>query len=397
MRLRLECDGGSRGNPGTAGAGSSIVDATSAVRGEKQELAAQWEYIAKATNNVAEYHGLVNGLQLAAEVASKLGEECSAVELDVFMDSKLIVEQMSGRWKIKHPDMKPLAAQAKELGAEFASISYTWVPRAQNKRADELANRAMDDGESGLWFDAGLGGAGDDPKAQEPEEQDNNTQDNKPVTASQWHGGSRPARFLLLRHGQTQMSVDGQYSGLSDPELTEFGRWQAERAAEFIAERGGIAAIVSSPLVRAKQTAAAVAQALGMENNAVEIDERLIEMDFGHWEGRAFSEVRQDHPEEQEACFADVCKAPRGGESPEQVYQRVTALIDDLTEKYDGRNVLLVSHVTPIKSALRYAMRAGGEIYRTVHLDLASLSIAEFYGNGATLVRTVNDTHYLNQ
>ncbi|MGV0409650.1 bifunctional RNase H/acid phosphatase [Corynebacterium resistens] len=382
MRLRLECDGGSRGNPGVAGAGSSIVDAASAVRGDKQELAAQWEHLAKATNNVAEYHGLVNGLKLAAEVASKKGEKPSDVELDVFMDSKLIVEQMSGRWKIKHPDMKPLAAKAQELGAVFAAVNYTWVPRAQNKRADELANRAMDDGEGGLWFDASL-------DQEKPKTTSTTAQ-------SSWHGGARPARFLLLRHGQTQMSVDGQFSGLSDPELTGYGQWQADRAAEFIARRGEIATIVSSPLKRATQTADAVARALRMGDGAVEVEERLIEMDFGHWEGREFKEVRESHPEEHEACFSDPCQAPKGGESPEQVYRRVSELIDELAEKYQGRNVLLVSHVTPIKSVLRYAMCAGGEIYRTIHLDLASLSIAEFYPGGASLVRTVNNTHYLN-
>ena len=434
MRLRLECDGGSRGNPGIAGAGSSIVDAASAVHGDKHELAARWEYLAKATNNVAEYHGLVNGLKLAGEVASKQGATLSAVELDVFMDSKLIVEQMNGRWKIKHPDMKPLAAEAKKLGGQFASISYIWVPRAQNKRADELANRAMDDREGGLWFDAMLGseeqnstggaaeseltvnqetgheGAEQDvqtddknePQAgdkNEPRTEDaaqpgtKNTTKNTPVAS--WHGGARPTRLLLLRHGQTPMSVEGQYSGLSDPELTEFGHWQAQRAAEFIARRGGIAAVVCSPLTRTKQTASAVVQALGLEESAVITDKRLIEMDFGHWEGRTFREVREEHSEEQAACFADATKAPQGGESPEQVYSRVREAIDELAEKHPGQNVLVVSHVTPIKSALRHAMGAGGEIYRTVHLDLASLSIAEFYESGATLVRAVNDTHYL--
>ena len=212
-------------------------------------MAAQWEHLDKATNNVAEYHGLVNGLKLAAEVASKQGEKPSDVELDVFMDSKLIVEQMSGRWKIKHPDMKPLAAKAQELGAVFAAVNYTWVPRAQNKRADELANRAMDDGEGGLWFDASL-------DQEKPKTTSTTAQ-------SSWHGGARRS-ILLLRHGQTQMSVDGQFSGLSNPELTGYGQWQADRVAEFIARRGEIATIVSSPLKRATQTADAVARALRM-------------------------------------------------------------------------------------------------------------------------------------
>lgn len=152
LRLRVECDGGSRGNPGRAGAGSSVYLAASAVRGQPEELAAEWEFIRKATNNVAEYHGLLNGLKLAIQVAVARGVSTERLTIDVFMDSKLIVEQMCGRWKIKHADMKPLAAQAKELVNRCAKVNFTWVPRAQNKRADQLANRAMDDGESGQWF-----------------------------------------------------------------------------------------------------------------------------------------------------------------------------------------------------------------------------------------------------
>ena len=108
MRLDVECDGGSRGNPGIAGCGSSVLDGD-------QEVAARWEFIAKATNNVAEYQGLINALELAIEVAKMRGAAPSELEIQVRMDSKLVVEQMSGRWKIKHPDMKPLAARVLSL------------------------------------------------------------------------------------------------------------------------------------------------------------------------------------------------------------------------------------------------------------------------------------------
>ena len=116
MRLDVECDGGSRGNPGIAGCGSSVLDGD-------QEVAARWEFIAKATNNVAEYQGLINALELAIEVAKMRGAAPSELEIQVRMDSKLVVEQMSGRWKIKHPDMKPLAARVKELEAILAKPS----------------------------------------------------------------------------------------------------------------------------------------------------------------------------------------------------------------------------------------------------------------------------------
>ena len=134
----VEADGGSRGNPGPAGYGALVRDADTGV-----VLAERSESLGVATNNVAEYNGLIAGLRAAAEIAA--GAEAE-VEVEVRMDSRLVVEQMSGRWKIKHPDMKPLAAAATEAARPFARVSYTWVPRERNKDADRLANEAMDRG-----------------------------------------------------------------------------------------------------------------------------------------------------------------------------------------------------------------------------------------------------------
>lgn len=132
----VEADGGSRGNPGPAGYGSVVLDATT---GETLVEAA--EYIGVATNNVAEYRGLLAGLRAAHELDP-------SAKVHVRMDSKLVVEQMSGRWKIKHPDMKPLATQAaRVLPAD--QVTYEWIPREQNKHADRLANEAMDAGKRG--------------------------------------------------------------------------------------------------------------------------------------------------------------------------------------------------------------------------------------------------------
>lgn len=132
----VEADGGSRGNPGPAGYGSVVLDP---VTGET--LAERAEYIGVATNNVAEYKGLIAGLKAAREL------DPAAVVL-VRMDSKLVVEQMSGRWKIKHPDMKPLAAEAAKVMPR-AQVTYEWIPREKNKHADRLANEAMDAGKRG--------------------------------------------------------------------------------------------------------------------------------------------------------------------------------------------------------------------------------------------------------
>ncbi len=129
-RLVVEADGGSRGNPGPAAYGALVRDADSG-----ETLAAEGLTIGRATNNVAEYSGLIAGLEMARAVDA-------AAPVEVRMDSKLVIEQMAGRWKIKHPDMKPLAMRASELRPR--RVVWTWVPRAENKRADALVNSALD-------------------------------------------------------------------------------------------------------------------------------------------------------------------------------------------------------------------------------------------------------------
>ncbi len=126
----VEADGGSRGNPGPAAYGAVLRDAAS---GDLLGVAAQT--IGTATNNVAEYRGLIAGLQLAASLAPD-------ARVEVRMDSRLVVEQMAGRWKIKHPAMRPLAVAARALARQV--VSWTWIPREQNKAADTLVNEALD-------------------------------------------------------------------------------------------------------------------------------------------------------------------------------------------------------------------------------------------------------------
>ena len=131
----IEADGGSRGNPGPAAYGAVLKDADTG-----EVIAEEGTRIGVASNNVAEYSGLIAGLEAALELG--------ATAVTVRMDSKLVVEQMSGRWKIKHPDMKPLAREASRL-APFGT-TYTWVPREQNRHADRLANEALDGTRSGV-------------------------------------------------------------------------------------------------------------------------------------------------------------------------------------------------------------------------------------------------------
>lgn len=205
-----------------------------------------------------------------------------------------------------------------------------------------------------------------------------------------------PVRVLLLRHGQTEMSAAGVFSGRSDPDLTDLGVEQARRAASCLAARQdageGIDRIISSPLARTRQTAAAVADRLGLD---VEVDDNLIETDFGEWEGLTFDEVHRRWPDEHAAWVGDTTVPTVGGESMAAVERRCGDLVQGLEQGLAGpRTVLLVSHVSPIKAILRRALQVPATMYSTLHLDLAGLSNVEFYPDHS-VVRGVNDTHHL--
>jgi ribonuclease HI len=130
-RLVVEADGGSRGNPGPAAYGALVRDPQTGL-----VLAEDAKYLGETTNNVAEYSGLVAGLTMAKAIDP-------GAQVEARMDSKLVVEQMSGRWKIKHDDMRRLALQARAIFPRD-QVTYQWVPRAENSAADRLANLAMD-------------------------------------------------------------------------------------------------------------------------------------------------------------------------------------------------------------------------------------------------------------
>ena len=132
LRVIVEADGGSRGNPGPAGYGAVVKEAATG-----EILLERYASLGVSTNNVAEYSGLIAGLRAALEL--------NATQVDVRMDSKLVVEQMSGRWQIKNPGLRPLAAEAAVLVDRFAAVTFEWVPRERNRVADALANRAMDE------------------------------------------------------------------------------------------------------------------------------------------------------------------------------------------------------------------------------------------------------------
>ena len=137
MKFSIYGDGGSRGNPGPAGSGAIVRDENG------ETVLTVSEFLGTATNNVAEYTAILRGLE---SLLSHLGTEAKEAEVQVRMDSMLVVKQMRGEWKLKHPGLKPLAARVGELVREFRSVSFEHVYRESNKDADRLANEAMDKG-----------------------------------------------------------------------------------------------------------------------------------------------------------------------------------------------------------------------------------------------------------
>ncbi|MBK3571262.1 bifunctional RNase H/acid phosphatase [Streptomyces sp. MBT62] len=379
----VEADGGSRGNPGPAGYGSVVIDATT---GETLVEAA--EYIGVTTNNVAEYRGLIAGLRAAHTLDP-------AARIHVRMDSKLVVEQMSGRWKIKHPDMKPLAAEA---GSVFPvdQVTYEWIPREKNKHADRLANQAMD----GAQPIQGRGELRDQPPPAATvttDRTDVRAALNVAAPSPGWAPAdmTAPATFVLLRHGETPLTPQKRFSGSggTNPSLSPVGQDQAARAATALAARGTIQHIVASPLTRTRETAAAVADRLGLD---VTIEEGLRETDFGAWEGLTFGEVRERYPDDLTTWLGDPAAQPTGGgESFAATATRIAATRDKLIAAYAGRTVLLVTHVTPIKTFVQLALGAPPEALFRMELSAASLSAVAYYADGNASVRLFNDTSHL--
>jgi probable phosphoglycerate mutase len=359
LRVIVEADGGARGNPGPAGYGALVREAATG-----EVLLELGQSLGVATNNVAEYNGLIAGLRAAADLG--------AVDVEVRMDSRLVVEQMAGRWQIKHPGLRPLAAQAASLVARFETVRFVWVPREQNRAADALANAAMD-------------GKLDDVASQI-----------EPTPAATWapRADAGAARLVLVRHGRTVMTAQRRYSGRGDVDLSPEGEAEARAVAARLRLLVGAdgAAVVSSPLTRCRRTAQAIADALGRD---VEVDEAFVECDFGAWEGLTFADVKKGWPDELAAWLADIHVAPPGGESFAAVADRVRPAVQRLAAAYPGAAVVVVSHVTPIKLVLRDVLGASDTLLHRLFLDAAGISIVDIWPDGGIAVRTINDTAHL--
>ena len=367
----IEADGGSRGNPGPSAYGAVLKDAATG-----ETIAERGETIGIATNNVAEYRGLIAGLELYRE-------HTPGAALEVRMDSRLVVEQMSGTWKIKHPDMKPLAMEARRLAP--AGTTFTWVPRERNAHADRLANEALD----GLRDAGGLVSTGSTTGRGTGSTTGRGTgstteQETPSLSDAEYRGwsggGTAPTTFLLVRHGVTDHTNDKRFSGglaSSNPGLNDEGRAQVRATAEWLAPVAeGIDAIVTSPVRRTRESAEILGEVLGFE---VGVEEGLAEMEFGAWDGLTYTEVRDKFPDEVRTWLGNLDHAPGGGESFREVEKRVLAGRDRLLEEHDGRTVLVVSHVTPIKSLVADALGAPLESLYRMELSPASVTVVSYY------------------
>jgi broad specificity phosphatase PhoE/ribonuclease HI len=371
LRVTVEADGGSRGNPGPAGYGAVVRETATG-----EILLERYASLGMNTNNVAEYSGLIAGLTAALELG--------ATHVDVRMDSKLVVEQMSGRWQIKNPGLRPLAAQAATLIGRFQAVTFDWIPRERNKAADALANRAMDEA-AGKPVRETVTPEIITPGKAEP----------KPARRT-WAPPSLDdaTRLILVRHGETVFTEQGRYSGRGDVPLSERGAAQAMAAAGRVAGISrDVAAVVTSPLSRCTRTAEFIAAEVGGVDVTVMPD--LIECDFGEWEGLTFAEAQERSPAAMDAWLASASVAPPGGESFEAVAKRAQAAVGTLLSAYPSQVVVIVSHVSPIKLILRDALAAGDDFLHRLFLDAAGVSTMDLWPDGGVAVRSVNETAHL--
>jgi probable phosphoglycerate mutase len=201
---------------------------------------------------------------------------------------------------------------------------------------------------------------------------------------------STRTRLVLVRHGATEHSAEARFSGRNDLPLTDAGRTQAARLAAR--DFGTVAAVVSSPLRRAVETAEVIATGLGLP---VEIVDDLVETDFGVWEGLTFAEAAATDPDVMRRWHGAPDVAPPGGESFVEVGTRVERARSELTSTYPDSTVIVVTHVTPIKLLVCSALGAPPVAMFRLYLDTASVSVVDYYADGNVSVRLVNDAGHL--
>jgi len=196
--------------------------------------------------------------------------------------------------------------------------------------------------------------------------------------------------IFFVRHGETALNRDGRLQGRIDLELSERGAEQVARVAERFAA-DSVARVYTSPLRRARQTAAAIAAVCGA---GVEVDDRLVELDYGEWDGKPLTEMRTP---KGEFWFADPTFAPPGGESLVDVTVRVEAFCRDRLRPDGDERIVAVSHVSPIKAAVIWALGVDERVTLRMQLGLSSITTIGARPNGAPYLVAFNDSAHLER
>lgn len=365
----LYADGASRGNPGPASYGCVLFDQ------DMQVIAEMGENLGIRTNNYAEYQGVIAGLRYLQE--QKLGPQ-----ITIRMDSKLVIEQLAGRWKIKHPEMRELAFEASRLLAGL-DVTFEWIPRELNSHADALGNRALDDGDFESGSRALIALAGVQPKSIRAPRQT-----------------SEPTTIVVIRHGHTIMTEGNLISGSNgeDPSLSDLGMREAALAAKETASllaRFGLAApssIYHSPQLRTTQTAEFFEAEFGLK--AIPNSD-LREIGFGSWEGVGMDEIETRQTSEVEAWRGSITARPPGGESVADLEKRVLESLEAIIASHSGQSVILVSHMMPSRAIARRALKASQETAWSIQFSPASVSIYRFFGRDLAEVFSLNSSSHL--
>ncbi len=355
-KLTITADGGSRGNPGPAAFGAVVYENGKTLK----EVA---ETIGVASNNVAEYRGLIAGLTAAHEIDA-------TAEIEVRMDSKLVVEQMSGRWQIKHPDMKKLAFQARDIHPREL-ITFTWIPREENSHADRILNDVLDDAPSVV---------------KDPIQQN--------FLMERLISGEEPTTIYLVRHGETILTPERKLSGSGplNPELTKVGIGQAKAVALEIAKFKPDL-IFASPLRRTQETAAEIAKSTKLEFSTEDI---WIEQSFGKWDGMSVAEVSAEYPDEYKHWLASTSYIPPEGESYDEVSARALEGIDRIATDNPGKKIVVVTHNGIIKTAVAAIISARPESIFQIDISPCSITtISVWPSDNLMALRGCNERGHL--
>jgi len=339
--------------------------------------------------------------------------------IDARMDSKLVVEQMAGRWKIKHVDMRRLAIEARDLVRQIewagGTVDYTWIPREINTVADALSNKGMDGEhiridhvEPDVGSDAASQPVSDSPAAakatppvfgQAPVFGDARAPD--PVAARAFAGRppamTEPVRIVLVRHGVTDFTLASKLDGRggADPGLHEFGLRQAAAAARAVAEHVDShgdtpVTVITSSLLRAQQTGGAIAALLGV---TPKVDDDWDEQSFGDWDGKALRDLAKTAYDDLLLLRADPDYARPGGETHNELAARVGEAWGRAVET--GGTVVIASHRKPLMCVLSRVLGIDHERAWSIATAPCSLSAIEVWPDGGVSVAFINDTHHL--